>query len=89
MQPSGAVQDALRLGCQVGHGGLRCGGSCCCALSRRSQVDEVSVAAAEGRIWLRFPRPSGDWPEMLYLQLETKYLKSKQCWEDANLPADL
>lgn len=81
MQPSGAVQDALWLGCQVsdlrhcfGHGG-----SCCEFSGTRSvrvakgQVTEVSEVTAEGRIWLQFPRQNVDWPEMFYLELETKY----------------
>ena len=39
----------------------------------KGQVTEVSEVATKGRIWLQFPRQNGDWPEMLYLELETKY----------------
>lgn len=37
------------------------------------QATGASEVAAEGGIRLQFPRQNGDWPEMLYLKLETKY----------------
>lgn len=37
------------------------------------QVADVSEVVAEGRIWLQFPRQDGACPEILCLELGTKY----------------
>lgn len=88
VQPSGAVPDALWLGCQVSGLGL-CFfwvGSCCCQWSGTASgwcgwmgwgpscwSQWGCVEATEGRIWPWLLRQNVDWPEILSLELETKY----------------
>lgn len=55
----------------------------------KGQATEVSEVAAKGRIWLQFPRQNRVLAWNALSRIRNKILKSKQCWEDSNLPADL
>lgn len=74
--PSAAAGAAAAAAGYPGHG------------AAEGQAAEASEVAAEGRIWLQFPRQNGDWPEMALSKIRNEILKSKQCWEGSNLPAD-
>lgn len=87
MQPSGAVPDALWLGCQVSASGWAVPSGWALQLWRaaaaaesdlgynwsKGQATEVSEVAAEGRVWLRLPKELFRPIPNLYLGSETKY----------------